>query len=89
VQVGAYGLATAVSLSRYTGRNHFLSDVLVGSAIGYGVGRYVYHKRHDPTLDARNGKQNDELVRSKLFPRIAPIYYPRAHVYGGMLAWNF
>lgn len=48
VQVGAYGLAAAVSMSRYTGRNHFLSDVLVGSAIGYGIGRYVYHKRHDP-----------------------------------------
>jgi len=89
VQVGAYGLATAVSLSRYTGRNHFLSDVLVGSAMGYGIGRYVYHKRHDPTLDARNGEQNNEVVRSRLFPRIAPIYYPRAHVYGGMLAWNF
>ncbi|MEP6912316.1 MAG: phosphatase PAP2 family protein [bacterium] len=89
VQVGAYGLATAVSLSRYTGRNHFLSDVLVGSAIGYGIGRYVYHQRHDPALDARNGEQNTEVVRSKLFPRIAPIYYPGAHVYGGMLAWNF
>jgi len=89
VQIGAYGLATAVSLSRYTGRNHFLSDVLVGSAIGYGIGRYVYHKRHDPTLDARNGEQNNEVVRSRLFPRITPLYYPRAHVYGGMLAWNF
>ena len=89
VQVGAYGLATAVSLSRYTGRNHFISDVLVGSAMGYGIGRYVYHKRHDPTLDARNGEQNNEVVRSRLFPRIAPLYYPRAHVYGGMLAWNF
>ena len=89
VQVGAYGLATAVSLSRYTGRNHFLSDVLVGSAMGYGIGRYVYHKRHDPALDAKNGQQNNDLTRSKLFPRIAPIYYPRAHIYGGMLAWNF
>ena len=89
VQVGAYGLATAVSLSRYTGRNHFLSDVLVGSAMGYGIGRYVYHKRHDPALDAQNGKQNNALVRSRLFPRVAPLYYPRAHVYGGMLAWNF
>jgi membrane-associated phospholipid phosphatase len=90
VQVGAYGLAAAVSMSRYTGRNHFLSDVVVGSAIGYGIGRYVYHKRHDPGLDARNGAQNNEVVvRSKLFPRITPLYYPRAHVYGGMLAWNF
>jgi membrane-associated phospholipid phosphatase len=89
VQIGAYGLATAVSLSRYTGRNHFLSDVLVGSAIGYGIGRYVYHKHHDPALDARNRKQNNDLVRSKFFPRITPLYYPRAGVYGGTLAWNF
>ena len=89
VQVGAYGLATAVSLSRYTGRNHFLSDVLVGSAMGYGIGRYVYHKHHDTTLDAWNGKQNSDQARSRLFPRIIPLYYPRAHVYGGMLAWNF
>ena len=41
VQVSAYGAATAVSISRYTGHNHFLSDALVGSAIGYGIGRYV------------------------------------------------
>jgi membrane protein YqaA with SNARE-associated domain len=62
---------------------------VVGSAIGYGIGRYVYHKRHDPTLDARNEEQDNGLVRSKLFPRIAPLYYPRAHVYGAKLAWNF
>lgn len=92
VQVGAYGLATAVSLSRYTGRKHFLSDVLVGSAMGYGIGRYVYHKHHDPALDAGNEKENDDhvvLARSKLLPSIIPLYYPRAHVYGGKLAWNF
>lgn len=89
VKLGAYGLATAVSLSRYTGRNHFLSDVLVGSAMGYGIGRYVYHKRHDPALDALNDNQHIELTRSRLFPRIAPLYYPRAHLYGGTLAWNF
>jgi membrane-associated phospholipid phosphatase len=36
-----YGLATAVSLSRITAREHFPSDVLVGSAMGWLVGRYV------------------------------------------------
>ena len=41
VRYGAYGLATAVSLSRFTGRNHFRSDVIVGSAFGYLIGRYV------------------------------------------------
>jgi membrane-associated phospholipid phosphatase len=89
VKFGAYGLATAVSLSRYTARKHFLSDVLVGSAMGYGIGRYVYHKHHDSTLDAQNEKENGDLARSKLFPRIAPLYNPRAHVYGGTLTWDF
>jgi membrane-associated phospholipid phosphatase len=89
VRFGAYGLATAVSLSRYTGRNHFLSDVLVGSAMGYGIGRYVYRQHHDPSLDAPNLEQTSGLERSRLCPRIAPLYYPRAHIYGAMLAWNF
>jgi membrane-associated phospholipid phosphatase len=89
VQIAAYGLASAVSLSRYTGRNHFLSDVLVGSAMGYGIGRYVYHKHHDPALDAQNEKEEEYTARSKLFPRIVPLYNPRAHAYGGMVAWNF
>jgi membrane-associated phospholipid phosphatase len=89
VKIGVYGLATAVSFSRYTGRNHFLSDVLVGGAMGYGIGRYVYHKHHDPALDARNEKQSNEVVSSKWLPRIVPLYSQRAHLYGGMLSWSF
>ena len=73
VRFGVYGLATAVSLSRYTGRNHFLSDVLVGSAMGYGIGRYVYRQHHDPSLDSPNQEQTSGLERSRLFPRIAPL----------------
>jgi hypothetical protein len=38
----AYGFATAVSISRVTGRDHFPSDVLVGSGIGFLTGGYVY-----------------------------------------------
>lgn len=57
VRVAAYGLATAVSLSRFSGRNHFLSDVLVGSALGYGIGRFVYRRHHDATLDEQAGSQ--------------------------------
>jgi hypothetical protein len=43
-QITAYGLATGVSLSRVLGRDHFPSDVLVGSAIGWMIGRYVVHR---------------------------------------------
>ena len=46
-----YGLASAVSASRITAKQHFPSDVLVGSAIGWLEGMYVYRKHHDP----RNG----------------------------------
>jgi membrane-associated phospholipid phosphatase len=46
-QVAAYGLATGVSLTRVLSRQHFPSDVLVGSAVGWLIGRYVVHKhRH-------------------------------------------
>lgn len=51
VRLAAYGLATAVSLSRFSGRNHFLSDVLVGSATGYGIGRFVYKRHHASAVD--------------------------------------
>jgi hypothetical protein len=43
VVVGSYGFATAVSLARVGGLNHFPSDVLVGAVIGELIGRYVVH----------------------------------------------
>jgi PAP2 superfamily len=41
VKWGAYGLATGVALSRYPGKKHYLSDILVGSTLGYVTGVYV------------------------------------------------
>lgn len=37
----AYGVATLIGFSRVTLQSHFPSDVFIGSAIGYVVGRYV------------------------------------------------
>lgn len=46
-QITAYGLAAGVSIARVAGRQHFPSDVLVGSAVGWMIGRYVVHRhRH-------------------------------------------
>ena len=45
-----YGLASAVSASRITAKQHFPSDVLVASAIGWFEGMYVYRKHHDPRI---------------------------------------
>jgi membrane-associated phospholipid phosphatase len=43
-KITAYGLATGLSLTRVLAKQHFPSDVLVGSAVGWLVGRYVFRK---------------------------------------------
>lgn len=50
-KVAAYGLASAISAARVTSKEHFPSDALVGSAIGWLVGQYVYRDHHDPDLE--------------------------------------
>ncbi len=46
-KITAYGLATGLSMTRVLARQHFPSDVLVGSAVGWLLGRYVFHKHHN------------------------------------------
>jgi membrane-associated phospholipid phosphatase len=41
VKLGAYGLATGVSLARVTGKKHYPSDVLIGGTLGYISGTYL------------------------------------------------
>lgn len=47
----AYGTASAVSIARVTGREHFPSDVVVGAALGWLIGRQTYRSHHDTDLD--------------------------------------
>lgn len=49
-KIAAYGLASAISAARVTSKQHFPADTLVGSAIGWLVGQYVYRDHHDPGL---------------------------------------
>ena len=49
-RVFAYGLASAVSAARIGSRDHFPSDVLVGSAAGWLIGHQVYKTHHDAYL---------------------------------------
>ncbi len=39
----AYGTAAAVSVTRFTSLQHFPSDVVVGSTLGYLIGRHIFH----------------------------------------------
>lgn len=73
VQVAAYSVATAVSIARFTGHKHYLSDVLAGSALGWGIGRYVY------------GAHHRESGGLSLTPKISRAQ----RRYGVALTWNF
>lgn len=49
-QMAAYGLAAAVTVTRVTARQHFPSDAIAGSLLGWYFGRQVYRAHHDPEL---------------------------------------
>lgn len=85
VQIAAYAIASAVGVARFTGQNHYLSDVLVGGALGYGIGRYVYRTHH---LDAASAGTAAGGA-SRLWPSIAPEYNRKARAYGLTLSWVY
>jgi membrane-associated phospholipid phosphatase len=65
-----YGLAASVAMARVTGENHFPSDALVGSVIGYSIGGYVYH-HHSAFYTPKTRAL-----------RIEPLYNPATASYG-------
>lgn len=89
VQIAAYGIASAVSVSRFTGRNHYLSDVLIGSAMGYGIGRYVYRTHHRKATDGGGVEEEESFTSSRRWPTIVPNYNRHAREYGVALSWSF
>lgn len=75
----AYGLATGVSLARVTGKEHFPSDVVVGSTLGWMIGREVYGKHHDSELGGAgygSFHPDKELAESSSTESISSPYVP-------------
>jgi len=54
IPIMVYGLATTVVGSRFAARKHFASDVVLGAAMGWFIGDYVYAKRHNQELEKRS-----------------------------------
>ncbi len=78
IQIAAYGAASAISVARFTVHKHYLSDVVAGSALGFGIGKYVYHAHH-----------RDGSVSESRWPMITPQMDRRSHQYGIGLTWQF
>jgi len=72
VGIVAYGLAAVVSASRVAAQKHFASDVFVGGAMGWFIGRYVYE-----THMSHLAHQHSSLV-----PLIVPQYQMATRSYG-------
>jgi membrane-associated phospholipid phosphatase len=53
-QIAVYTMATGVSMTRVMGRDHFPSDVLIGSAAGWLIGHYIARHRSHWELDAQD-----------------------------------
>jgi hypothetical protein len=84
-QTAAYGLASAVTIGRVTAKQHFPSDAIVGSALGWYLGRQVYRAHHDPELggsgwadsiDEKSGERsrNPNFMASPYVPLDSWIY---------------
>jgi hypothetical protein len=50
VRALAYGAATTVTASRFLARDHWASDMFVGSALGFAIGTHIFHSHCDPEL---------------------------------------
>ena len=86
VQVAAYGVASAVSVARFTGQKHYLSDVVAGSALGFAIGKFVYKSHHRESVDSEG---NDGPTSKSAWPLITPEFNRPARQYGIGVTWNF
>jgi hypothetical protein len=50
VQLLAYGTAASVTTTRFLAHDHWASDSLLGSGLGFAIGQYIFHSRCDPEL---------------------------------------
>ena len=62
VPIVGFSLASVVAASRVSGRQHWLSDVFVGSALGFLEGRYIYKRHHDPNLPGSEVRRVSRLI---------------------------
>jgi membrane-associated phospholipid phosphatase len=81
VPYASYGYAALIDVSRVLSQEHFTSDVFVGSAIGFFIGRYVVHTQRIHREHVHSGK-------SILFtPTVSPSFSPVAKTV--TLAWSY
>ena len=69
----AYGLATTVSVASVGSKQHFPSDVLIGSGLGWLVSEYLYRTHHRPELGGSSWNPVGVLIHDDEY---GPTDYP-------------
>src|ERR1700693_1338372 len=64
MKIAVYGLASLVDYSRIRARQHFPSDVFVGSIMGNLVAQNIYTRNHDPGLGGEAWKSISQIFRN-------------------------
>jgi membrane-associated phospholipid phosphatase len=75
VPIVAIGLASIVSVARIAAQQHYASDVVVGGAMGWFIGSYVYNTHMDHAIHSHG-------VSARIFPQ----FEPRSRTYALSLA---
>jgi hypothetical protein len=65
VKIMVYGLASLVDYSRIHGRQHFPSDVFVGSMMGNLIGQNIYSRNYDPGLGGEAWRSISQMFRNE------------------------
>ena len=68
----AYGLATTVSIASVGSKQHFPSDVLIGSGLGWLVSEYVYRTHHSADLGGSAWNPIGTLIHDESGPMDYP-----------------
>src|SRR5713101_2058262 len=63
-KIVAYGLASLVDYSRIRSRQHFPSDVFVGTIMGNLIAQNIYSRHHDPELGGAPWQSISQIFRN-------------------------
>jgi membrane-associated phospholipid phosphatase len=58
----SYGIASAIAASRLSAQKHWVSDIFVGSTMGFLVGRYLYKTHHDSRIDGMVPSRAERMI---------------------------
>jgi membrane-associated phospholipid phosphatase len=80
-----YGLASTVSIASVSSKQHFPSDVLIGSGLGWMISEYIYRSHHNPELGGSAWAPLREMVSDK---ESGPAKYPGS-IYVPVDSWVY